>query len=186
MNKIYRGFRALFTAMLLMAVVACSNMPITDNGFLLENNVSLNSNSKKIVISWQLENSKTLADEDKQLLSSSLNKTLTEKINSSPFKKQFDNIQVRAAITRVETVSVPLNLLTTVLVFLPLDRGGAAVEFEAVDLSNGKIISQLNFSQWTPMTEFLARFSRLDPSEIALKSAAEDFIDKLQQSFPAS
>jgi hypothetical protein len=84
-------------------------------------------------------------------------------------------VVLRAAITRVETVSPALNALSTALLVVPLDRGGAAAEIEAVDAETGKQIAAIELGYFAPLSDFFARFSKLAPAEIALRKAAGDF-----------
>lgn len=93
---------------------------------------------------------------------------------------------VRAAITRVETVSGPLNAVTTALVFVPIDRGGAAVEIEALDAESKQQLAAMTLGYFAPMSDLGARFSRLAPAEIALKKAAADFAPLLQPVVPVA
>ncbi len=84
-------------------------------------------------------------------------------------------IVLRAAITRVETVSPALNALSTALLVVPLDRGGAATEIEAIDAETGKQIAAIELGYFAPLSDFFARFSKLAPAQIALRKAAGDF-----------
>lgn len=82
---------------------------------------------------------------------------------------------LRAAITRVETVNAAVNTVATVLLIGPLDRGGAAFEMEAVDPANGKQLAAMTLGYFAPITDLKARFSKLEPTEIAVRKAAKDF-----------
>jgi hypothetical protein len=87
---------------------------------------------------------------------------------------------LRAAITRIETVSPALNTLSALVLVVPLDRGGAAVEIEAVDPQTGRQLAALTQGYFAPLTELKARFSKLAPAEIAVRKAAADFAALLQ------
>jgi hypothetical protein len=63
-----------------------------------------------------------------------------------------------------------------VLLFGPLDRGGAAVEIEAVDPQTGRQLAAMTQGYFAPLSELKARFSKLAPAEIALRKAAADFV----------
>lgn len=91
---------------------------------------------------------------------------------------------IRAAITRVEAVSPAVNTLATVLLIGPLDRGGAATEMEAVDANTGKQLAALSAGYYAPLSDFSARFSKLEPAQIAVKKAAQDFALLLQMPSP--
>jgi Protein of unknown function (DUF3313) len=92
---------------------------------------------------------------------------------------------IRAAITRVVTVSPLVNTVGTILLVGPLDRGGAAVELEAVDAETGTQVAALKFGHYPPLSDLAARFSRLSPAEIALKKAVVDFSELLTPSVAA-
>lgn len=83
---------------------------------------------------------------------------------------------LRAAITRVETVSPLLNTLSSLVPTIPLDRRGAAVEIEAVDPHTGRQIAALIQGWRAPLAELMARFSKLPAAEIAARKAAADFV----------
>lgn len=85
-------------------------------------------------------------------------------------------VLVRATVTRVETVSPAANVLSTLLVLVPLDRGGAAVEIEALDAQSKRPLAALSYASYAPLSDFGARFSRLAPAELALGRAADEFV----------
>jgi hypothetical protein len=89
-------------------------------------------------------------------------------------------VVLRAAITRVEPVSAGLNTASALLLFVPIDRGGAAVEIEAIDVHTGEQLAAMRSGYFPPMTELKARFGKLAPAEIALRKAAADFARLLQ------
>ena len=86
-----------------------------------------------------------------------------------------ERLILRAAITRAELVNPTLNVLSTALLFAPLDRGGAAVEIELLDAQTRRPVAALVTAHCAPLSEFKARFSRLAPAELALGQAAEEF-----------
>lgn len=75
----------------------------------------------------------------------------------------------------METVSTALNTVGTLLLIGPVDRGGAAVEVEAVDPKTGRQLAALRLGYFAPLTDLKARFSKLAPAEIAVRKAAVDF-----------
>ena len=82
---------------------------------------------------------------------------------------------LRAAITRVETVSPALNALSALVLVVPLDRGGASVDIEALDPDTGKQLAALTQGHFAPLSELKAHFSKLAPAQLALRKAAADF-----------
>ena len=118
------------------------------------------------------------------LLTNTLTSSLKKELVNVHDTNQLSNIRIRAVVTRVETISEPLNWLSTLIVFAPLDRGGVAVEFEAFDIATRQSVAQLNFAQWTPISEFTARYDRLASAEIGMARAANAFVTVLQKSLP--
>jgi pyruvoyl-dependent arginine decarboxylase (PvlArgDC) len=87
---------------------------------------------------------------------------------------------IRAVITRVETVSPVLNVAAAVLLAVPLDRGGAAVEIEVLDAETQQPLASMAHAHFAPLSEFMARFSRLAPAELALNAAAVELAKLLR------
>ena len=86
---------------------------------------------------------------------------------------------LRASITRVEVVSPALNTVSTLLLIGPVDRGGAAVEMEAVDPVSGEQLAALKLGYYAPLSDIKARFARMDSPEIAIRKAAGEFVSLL-------
>ena len=84
-------------------------------------------------------------------------------------------VVVRAAITRVETVSPALNAVSALLFVVPLDRGGAAVDVEALDPGTGRQLAALTMGYFAPLSELKSHFNKLAPARLALHKAANDF-----------
>jgi hypothetical protein len=59
--------------------------------------------------------------------------------------------------------------------------GGAAFEIEAVDATSGAQLAALKLGHYAPITDLLARFSKFEPTEIATRKAAQDFVALLGQ-----
>lgn len=84
-------------------------------------------------------------------------------------------LRIRAAITDVAVPSPALNTVTTVLLLMPLDRGGVAVEIEAIDVASGQRVAALATAGNGTLRQFKGHFSRLAHAERALERAARDF-----------
>jgi len=82
---------------------------------------------------------------------------------------------VRAAITQVALPSPALNAITTALLFIPVDRGGAAVEIEAIDVETGRRVAALASAGTGTLVDFRGHYSRLGHAELALQRAAQEF-----------
>jgi len=126
-------------------------------------------------IEWRATKCKGISPEDESKLVSQLRSELQQRIETLPLSANGRPAVLRAAITRVETVSAPLNTLETLLFVIPFDRGGAAVEIEAVDPDSGRQLAALRLGYFAPLTDLKARFSKFAPATIALKKAANDF-----------
>ena len=87
---------------------------------------------------------------------------------------------IRAVITRVESVSPVLNLVSAVLLTVPVDRGGAAVEIEVLDADTRQPLASMAHAYFAPLSEFTARFSTLAPAELALNAAAVELAKLLR------
>jgi hypothetical protein len=117
---------------------------------------------------------------ERERLLTTLRETIQHRIAQMPANPAGRSAVLRAAITRVVTVSPALNTMSTLLVIVPLDHGGAAVEIEAVDLDTGNQLAALRLGYYAPLSDLKARFSKLAPAEIAVRKAADDFVPLLQ------
>jgi Protein of unknown function (DUF3313) len=121
-----------------------------------------------------------LSPEERNQLAALLRQQLQLRVLEMPKNPTGQAAVLRAAITKVETVSPGLNTVGTLLLIGPLDRGGAAFEIEAVDPINGKQLAAMKLGHYAPITELMARFSKLEPTEIAVRKAAKDFVALLE------
>jgi hypothetical protein len=90
-------------------------------------------------------------------------------------------VVIRAVITRVESVSPVLNVLTAVFLTVPLDRGGAAVEIQVLDAETQRPLVSMAHAYFAPVSEFRARFTALAPAELALNAAAIELAKLLRE-----
>jgi hypothetical protein len=67
-----------------------------------------------------------------------------------------------------------------VLLTVPLDRGGAAVEIEVLDAETRQPLASMAHAHFAPLSEFKARFSALAPAELALNAAAVELAKLLR------
>jgi len=114
------------------------------------------------------------ADERAQLVEL-LRTQLRASISKLPAAPGGRPVVLRAAVTRVEAVSPALNAVSTLLLVAPWDRGGAATEIEAVDAETGKQLAAIRMGYFAPLSDFKARFIKLEPAEIAIRKAVADF-----------
>ena len=135
-----------------------------------------------VEVVWRVEARPDIRPDERDALIAQLRHELQQRIQALPAAPQGRPAQIRAAVTRVETVSPALNTVGTLLLIGPLDRGGAAVEIEAVDPRTGRQLAALRLGYFTPLSELKARFSKLAPAEIAVRKAAADFVVLLKPS----
>jgi Protein of unknown function (DUF3313) len=194
-------FRHFIAATAVACLAACSTvMPTAHSGFLSDYSAlagAADESSARHVsadaidparvsvdaVAWRVTGSVDLSTDEREALLTHLRSELQRHVRAMPAQPQGRPAVLRAAITRVETVSPALNALSALLLTVPLDRGGAAVEIEAVDPQTGRQLAALTQGYFAPLSELKARFSKLAPAEIAVRKAAADFVPLLQ---PAS
>jgi hypothetical protein len=126
-------------------------------------------------VEWRVKAGVDVSSDEKAALLAQMQAALQSQVAALPAAPNGRAVRLRAAITQVETVSPALNTVSTLLLFAPLDRGGAALEIEAVDASNGKQLAALTIGYFAPMSEVKARFSKLAPAQLAVQKAVDDF-----------
>lgn len=131
-------------------------------------------------IEWRAHTSAEISAEERAALLEQLRDQLQQVAHRVPASPGGRPAILRASITRVETVSPALNTASTLLLFVPLDRGGAALEMEAIDPISGTQLAALTIGYFAPMSEIEARFRKLAPAKLALKKATSDFALLLQ------
>jgi hypothetical protein len=126
-------------------------------------------------VAWLAEPRADLTADDQRQLVELLGAQLRSTLQKLPPAPGGRPVVVRAAITRVEPVSPALNTVSTLLLVAPWDRGGAAIEIEAVDAETGKQLAAIRMGYFAPMSDIKARFSKLLPAGIAIRKAVTDF-----------
>jgi hypothetical protein len=101
-------------------------------------------------IVWRVDARADISNDERDALLAQLRSRLHQGLQALPPSPQGRPAQIRAAITRVETVSPALNTVSTLLLSVPLDRGGAAVEIEAVDPQTGRQLAALRGGRQRP------------------------------------
>lgn len=104
---------------------------------------------------------------------------LRASLNQDGGNANVKRLNVRATITDVDLSSPTLNTLSTVLVFIPLDRGGAAVTIEAFDSESKERLAALFASYNGGLGEFTGHFSKMGHAEWAFEQAAVNFRELL-------
>ena len=121
----------------------------------------------------------SISVEDQARLLAQLHTALEQRVHELPAAPGGHAVTIRAAITRVETISPSLNVLSTLAVFAPLEQGGAAVEIEAVDSDTGQQYAVLKQGYFAPPWKLSAQFRSLGPAEVAIRKASVDFASVL-------
>ncbi|WP_413726154.1 DUF3313 family protein [Sodalis sp. RH16] len=125
-------------------------------------------------VEWRVKND-GLSPQERTALLAALRTDLQHQLELLPQSPDGRPAEVRAAITDVSTVSPSLNVLSTAMFAAPLERGGAAVEIEAVETGSHRQLAALSLGYYAPLSDLKARYSKLAPAQIALDKAADDF-----------
>jgi hypothetical protein len=133
-------------------------------------------------VAWRVTGSVDISTEEREALLALLRSELQQRVRALPAQPQGRPAVLRAAITRIETVSPLLNTVSSLVLTIPLERGGAAMEIEAVDPQTGRQLAALTPGWRAPVTELMVRFSKRAAAEIAIRKAATDFVQLLQAS----
>lgn len=192
-----KPIRTFIATATLAALAACSTvMPTPQSGFLSDYSALSSgpdaSSSRRATtlridpsrvtidaITWRVQARADISNDERDALLAQLRAELQQRVQGLPADPQGRPVVLRAAITQVETVSPALNTVGTLLLIGPLDRGGAALEIEAVDPQTGRQAAALKLGYFAPLSELKARFSKLAPAEIAVRKAAADFVPLL-------
>ena len=126
-------------------------------------------------VEWRAPADAGLDHDERDLLVRQLGNELAARVRDLPAAPDGRPAVLRAAITRVETVSPALNAVSALMLIVPLDRGGASVDIEALDPDTGKQLAALAQGHFAPLSEFKAHFSKLAPAQLALRKSAADF-----------
>jgi hypothetical protein len=93
-------------------------------------------------------------------------------------------VQVRGVITDAELASPGLNVVTTLLVLLPLSRGGVSLDVEA--LGGTSRVAALSFKGKAGVNNVGSAFRGIGHAKLQTEVAARKFADLLLQRAPKS
>ena len=191
--------RAIRMALLASAVglAACSTMQATDAGFLKNRSEMTTSQDgsrayyrsatpvdphqvRSLSVEWATPAGEGFSSIEKAQLLATLQGAISREAEALPRVIDGHPVVIRAVITRVESVSPMFNVVAAILLTVPLDRGGAAVEIEVLDAETLQPLATMAHAHFAPLSEFKARFSRLAPAEFALKTAAVELAKLLR------
>jgi hypothetical protein len=191
-------FRFLIAAIAVASLAACSTvLPTAHSGFLSDYSTlaggpdaaaASRASAEPIdparvtvdAVAWRATGTSDISFEEREALLALLRRELQQRVQALPARPQGRPAVLRAAITRVETVSPLLNTLSSLVLTIPLERGGAAMEIEAVDPQTGRQLAALTPGWRAPVTELMVRFSKMAAAEVAIRKAASDFVLLLQ------
>jgi hypothetical protein len=196
-SLIARAFR-LFLLVSVTGLAACSTMQATDTGFLKNRGEMTTSKDgstayyrspnpvdphqvRSISVEWAMPIDAVVPEAERSRLISTLKAAISRETEALPQSVGGQPVVIRAVITRVETVNPALNVLTSVFLTVPLDRGGAAVEIQVLDAETLQPLASMAHAYFVPITEFKARFSALAPAELALNAAAVELAKLLRE-----
>ena len=163
--------------LLLAGLVACSAMPVAPP---LTEPPRTATAGDAAPVSWESGSQGTLTAEEQQEIT-----TLMRDELSSLTQKTDARWHINAVFRRVETVNPWLNWTSTLLVIVPVDRGGVAVDFIAQETSSGES-QTIQFAEWTPMSDLRAQYSRLGPVTAGVHHAVEQLQTTLLAQMNAS
>jgi hypothetical protein len=195
-SHIAHAFRLLLLVSM-AGLAACSTMQATDTGFLKNRSEMTTSNDgstalyrsstpvdphqvRSISVEWATPTDSVVPENERARLISTLETAIARETKALPTSVGGHPVVIRAVITRVETVNPVLNVLTSVFLTVPLDRGGAAVEIQVLDADTLRPLASMAHAYFVPITEFKARFSALAPAELALNEAASELAKLLR------
>jgi hypothetical protein len=135
---------------------------------------------RSLSVEWAMPIDAGFSETDRTRLISTLKTAISRETEALPKNVGGRPVVIRAVITRVESVSPALNVVTAVLLTVPLDRGGAAVEIEVLDADTRQPLASMAHANFAPMSEFKARFATLAPAELALNAAAVELAKLLR------
>lgn len=178
-------------------LAACSTMQATDTGFLKNRSEMTTSKDgstayfrapdsvdphqvRSVSVEWAMSIDSDVSSAEKTRLMSILEAAISRETEALPKNAGGRPVVIRAVITRVVSVSPVFNVVTAVLLTVPLDRGGAAVEIEVLDADTRQTLASMAHAHFAPLAEFKARFSTLAPAEVALNAAAVDLAELLR------
>lgn len=179
-------------------LAACSAMQATDTGFLKNRSEMATSKDgstayyrsstsvdphqvRSISVEWATPTDGVVPETERARLISTLEAAISRETKALPQSIGGRPVVIRAVVTRVETVNPALNVLTSIFLTMPLDRGGAAVEIQVLDADTLQPLASMAHAYFAPISEFKARFSVLAPAELALNAAASELAKLLRE-----
>ena len=188
----------MFLLVSVAGLAACSTMQATDTGFLKNRSEMTTSKDgstayyrsptpvdphqvRSISVEWAMPIDAGVLGTERARLISTLKAAISREAEALPQSVGGHPVVIRAVITRVESVNPVLNVLTSVFLTVPLDRGGAAVEIQVLDADTLQPLASMAHAYFVPITEFKARFFAMASAELALNAAAVELAKLLRE-----
>lgn len=117
--------------------------------------------------------------EQRTQLCALLRSALQQTLQSDPARPG-RTLSVRARIVELSEASPTINLASALLLFIPVDRGGASVQIDAFDQASGQRLASLSVAGAGKLGDFSAHFTRYGHAEEVLRRSATAFKDLLE------
>ncbi len=123
-------------------------------------------------------------DEQKQTLRQTFSEALVKQfseagvrvVDSTFVSSETNVVTVRANITAVELASPTLNVVTTLLLFMPVSRGSISLEIEALSAKDNQRIAAIAFSGIAGVSDFGSAFDGVGHAKLQANIAATKFV----------
>lgn len=119
-------------------------------------------------------------DEQRQALRQTLSEALTRQFTEAGIRvvapSDAGAITVRANITAVELSDPALNVVSAILLFIPVSRGSLSVEIEALAMKDSQRIAAMAFSGTAGVTNIGSAFSGVGHAKLQADIAATKFV----------
>jgi hypothetical protein len=198
LDSLFSGVLRLLLVVSVTGLAACSTMQATDSGFLKNRGEMTTSQDgstatfrsptpvdphqvRSLSVEWAMPAGAAIPEAERARLTTTLEAAIAREAEALPQSAGGRPVVIRAVITRVESVSPVLNVLTAVFLTVPLDRGGAAVEIQVLDAETLQPLASMAHAYFAPIAEFRARFTALAPAELALNAAAIELAKLLRE-----
>jgi hypothetical protein len=137
---------------------------------------------EEIVVNLAADTRTSLSTEERVELASELRKQLVGvlgKIYRIADVSSKTSLALQATITEVRTSNVVGNIVSTLLLTFPADRGAAAVEFE-LKAPSGERVAALSVAAQSKFLQSKGAYSRLGQAKLVLADHAKSLSDLLQ------
>ena len=118
---------------------------------------------RSLSVEWATAVDAGFSSIEKAQLLSTLESAIAREAGALPPVVEGRPVIIRAVVTRVESVSPVLNAVAAVLLTVPLDRGGAAVETEVLDAETLQPLASVAYAHFADLALKLAKAFRWRP-----------------------